>query len=175
MKKLFTLALLVALVVTLWSCSSRRQAEISNDNDEVVSTLIVNTFTQRDTYPGIPSNLIKTRNFRVVFQSNYDFPVKVEGLRMDSVLLRTYDLVLTRTNKRGKDITIDGGRANVDVSFSRYIMESYTEEEQYESLMEWQDEHLAEGVYELVLATTDGRVFTERLDAPQALEPLFAP
>lgn len=174
MKKLFTVVLLIGFGMAWAACASRRQADKIKPESKASVNIAVQTFTQRDLYPGMPSNLIKTRMYRVVMNGEFSPSIRIEGLRLDSVLLRTYDLTASGENSRGASVLLSDSVARIDVSFSRWVLETYDDEHAM-AYMQWQDSTLPEGVYKLVFVTEDGQVLEKRIDAPEVLEPLHAP
>ncbi len=175
MKKLFTIALLVGFMLALGACASRRQADEKSLTQEQSAHLEILGFTQRDLYPGIPSNLIKTRAYRVIMNGEFTGAWQVEGLRVDSVLLKTYDLTVAGKNSRGAQIYLEHSEEKIDVSFSRYILQSYDDDQQAMMYMQWLDDPLPQGVFELVLRAEDGAYIIKRLEAPEVLAPVHAP
>lgn len=165
--------LLVGFGVAWSACASRRQADDKMQVAEQELAMLVVKFTQVDSYPGMQSNLQKTRTYHVFLRGNFSEELEVYGLHIDSLILRTYTFALNDEIKRMPFPTVRGDDQLLDLTFSRQYFQDYDAQDTMR-YMEKADVVLDDGHFHLILRSPT-KTHIVPLKEPVVLESLFAP
>lgn len=108
---------LIALWVGLsFSCGQREIQSMETDPMQI--DLIKATITQQDVYPGVNSNLTKTRNYVMKATFDLDTDMRLGALLVDTVRIAPGFVKIDGSNQRGELILISPGSHEIQANFA---------------------------------------------------------
>lgn len=159
---------IAALGLTFQACKSSPKIRVNTNQNssEVVS------FSSQDVYPGVYSNLMKTRTYRLVFDVTVAEPHTIEAMLIDSVRLPVSYL---RINQQHASPTADftGAYKGMDVTFSRHFYQEYAPDMVAEEIPVLSGLQLGDSAV-LVLKGPNG-LWHMKLGVPAKSENIYAP
>jgi hypothetical protein len=109
---------LIALWVGLsFSCGNRSLEE--TDSEMGAALITVTKLTQQEIYPGVHSNLVKTRNYLLQANLELSSVIQIKALMVDSIRLVPGFVKVDGANLKVEMLTIDGGNHQVQLNFAR--------------------------------------------------------
>lgn len=156
----------------LIACASRRQAETIEGNRPGFS-IEVKRFEFQDVHPGVESNLLKLRSFRLLFEGEFEAETSLVGLRTDSVTMLLGGMSLNGELQRMPFEAVKGKDQRIELRFHRQYMADYSIVDPDE-LGLTPHEFSVGTVYYLTLMIGD-EMHSVELDLPEALPAQYAP
>lgn len=119
MKRIFgiyTIGLIALWVGLSFSCGQHEMQ--SSETDPMQIDLSTATITQQDVYPGVNSNLTKTRNYVLNATLDLEVDMRLGALLVDTVRIAPGFVKIDGSNQRDELILIPSGSHEVQVNFA---------------------------------------------------------
>ncbi len=172
MKNYPQLIAVALLGVLFFACASRRQAEVIEVSSPGFS-IQVKRFEFQDVHPGVESNLLKLRSFRLLIEGEFEDETSFVGMRTDSVTMLLGGMSLNGELKRMPFEPVKGNFQRIELRFNRQYMADYSIVDPDE-LGLTPHEFSVGAEYYLTLKIGD-EVHSIELDLPEALPAQYAP